>query len=183
MRKRSKIEEYPSCCGPNRKPNGSLGHHSQILQSRKRKGKHNPIDSINLLIIWLVNRLVFAATSIGKEQWKLYDNLSVFGQIEEDACKTKNGSRTNHETRPGTPSEHPGIPRKTSLTAQNSPNTITYVNYAKKVQNLKNLKYHIYHKISRVNKYFHLAWNIRATAWGIQIASKNLYFVKLARTG
>ena len=54
-----------------KKKNASLGHHSQILilQSRKRKGKHNPIDSVNESIIWKIDPLVVAATSMCNEQW------------------------------------------------------------------------------------------------------------------
>ena len=54
-----------------KKKNASLGHHSQILilQSSKRKGKHNPIDSVNESIIWKIDPLVVAATTMRNEQW------------------------------------------------------------------------------------------------------------------
>ena len=53
--------------GQSKKKNASLGHHSQILilQSRKHKGKHNPIIP---LMNRLFDPLVVAATSMRNEQ-------------------------------------------------------------------------------------------------------------------
>ena len=83
MRKRSNNDESPSCLSIKKK-NASLGHHSQIviLQAPQRKGKHNPIDSVNESIIWKIDPLVVAATSMRNEQWIFQNNLSVFSQIE-----------------------------------------------------------------------------------------------------
>ena len=55
--------------------------------------KSTPQDSISESVVWKINLLVFAKTSIKinsnlhscmrNEQWIFYDNLSVFGQIKK----------------------------------------------------------------------------------------------------